>query len=235
MAVATDPDAFANEVLCQRVKYEVTRDKCNYTNEGEIIVWDYEVVDGHEVVTHWIKNEVPFGRCIHFWNMPGTLSDVPPFEHHIEIIGDTIRMINTVPPHSPEIDYTDDVEDVTDELKLLSMVKVDPEKHFVKKPRYKSGIYKLLNKLVFEKLLDCRYVLPLYRSIGIYKRWTLHLISSLGILYSLGIVHEDIDTGNLLFTEKGGRLIIGDVEGRWGQRSAPEIRRGDILDARWME
>ena len=91
------------------------------------------------------------------------------------------------------------------------------------------------SKLVFEKLLDCRYVLPLYRSIGIYKRWTLHLISSLGILYSLGIVHEDIDTGNLLFTEKGGRLIIGDVEGRWGQRSAPEIRRGDILDARWME
>lgn len=50
-------------------------------------------------------------------------------------------------------------------------------------------------------------------------------------LHSIGIVHRDLRIENILFSkDDDNRLVVADLECRWGQRLAPEIDRGDDLN-----
>jgi len=173
-----------------------------------------------------------------------------------EIIGDEIRQL-AQPLPLPDID--DDAEDVSQVLASLPEVAVDPNKHFVKKAKYTSEIQNLLlcqggscpgvpksahvvqllgkspnSELVFEKF-NPRYVLAAVHPISAYKAWILQLIDGLRCLHALGIVHRDLRIDNLVFTSDNSRLLICDLESRWGNRLAPEISRNPILEAGWTE
>lgn len=51
-----------------------------------------------------------------------------------------------------------------------------------------------------------------------------------------GFVHRDLRVDNLLFREGGKRLVVCDLEGRWGQRVAPEVAwEGSLEDSGWSE
>lgn len=179
-----------------------------------------------------------------------------PEQGSFEFDGDIIRTITPRPPPSRDPDF----EDICSELAVLPTVPVDPLKHFVKKGKYRSEIWNLLmcqggacpgkpispnivrllgkskdDELVFEKLLPRYLILPRYCSIQIYRRWILQLIAAVKCLHSIGIVHRDLHIENILFSQDGNRLVVADLECRWGQRRAPEINRRDILDAGWSE
>ncbi|MCJ1329841.1 hypothetical protein MMC10_006522 [Thelotrema lepadinum] len=185
--------------------------------------------------------------------------NLPPLDAEVdyEIIGDKICQLAQSLP-LPDID-DDDAEDVSQVLASLPRVAVDPKKHFVKQPKYTSEIQNLLlcqggscpgvpksahvvqllgksadGKLVFEKF-NSRYVLAVMRPISVYKAWILQLIDGLRCLHALGIVHRDLRIDNLLFTSDNSRLLICDLESRWGNRLAPEISLDPILDAGWTE
>ena len=156
--------------------------------------------------------------------------------------------VNPIEKPAMRPDYDDDSEEISAELALLPLVQVDLSKHFVKKGKYRSEVYNLLKcqggvcpgtrlsphvvqllgrspdgHLVFEKLLPRYLVLWQFYSIAVYKRWILDLIQVVKLLHSQGIIHRDLTIENILFSENGERLIVGDLEGRWGRRSAPEI------------
>lgn len=145
-------------------------------------------------------------------------------------------------------------------LARLPEIKVDPSCHFAKKGKYVSEvenllecqggscpgtslsphIIKLLGKsaageLVFEKLDPRYFALGRFCSIPIYRKWILHIIAALKVLHSLGIVYRDLHIENLLHSKDGQRLVLADLEGRWGQRSALEILLEDTLDSNWTE
>lgn len=183
--------------------------------------------------------------------------DLPlPQQGSFEFDGDDIRSITPRPLPKRDPDF----EDIRNELALLPTVPVDPSKHFVKKGKYRSEIWNLLkcqggacpgkpvstnivrllgkskdDELVFEKLLPRYFVLHRYCSIAIYKRWILQLIAAIRHLHSIGIVHRDLHLENVLFSKDDNRLVVADLECRWGQRLAPEIDRRDVLDAGWSE
>ena len=175
---------------------------------------------------------------------------------NFEIIGDQMRPLIHA-PRPP--DYDDDFEDVNATLALLPEVEVE-SKHFLKKPKYVSEIQNLIacqggscpgvpisthiiqllgkssiGELVFEKF-EPRYVqLASVHPLGTYKAWILQVISGLRCLHSLGIVHRDLRIDNLLFSSDGSRLLICDLEGRWGNRLAPEVSLQPVLDAGWTQ
>lgn len=67
-----------------------------------------------------------------------------------------------------------------------------------------------------------------------YKNWILQLIDALDCLHTLGIAHRDLRTDNLLFSDDGERLLVCDLDGRWGQRWAPEVAfEGGVEDSGW--
>ena len=66
-------------------------------------------------------------------------------------------------------------------------------------------------------------------------RWILQLINGVRCLHALGIVHGDLRIDNVVFSHDGARLLIIDLEGRWGNRLAPENSGYDNLDAGWTE
>ncbi|KGO75386.1 hypothetical protein PITC_080720 [Penicillium italicum] len=211
------------------------------------------------------QDETAFGTFVRLVDIPGSLSgdilrlhrDLPLIEGHFEVDGDVIRQI-TNPPQPPIRE--EDSEDLTPILARLPEIEIDASRHFTKKGRYRSEvenllkcqggscpgiplsphIIKLLGKspageLVFEKLDPRYFALGRFFSIAIYKQWTLHIIAALKILHSLGIVYRDLHIENLLFSTDGQTLILADLEGRWGQRSAPEIVLEDTLDSNWTE
>lgn len=87
--------------------------------------------------------------------------------------------------------------------------------------------------LVFDRLLPRYLVLPRFSTAGVYRTWLLHLLDGLQALHALGIVHRDIHLENVLFADDGRTLVLADLEGRWGQRGAPEITQADTLDSAW--
>ncbi|CAJ2511848.1 Uu.00g074730.m01.CDS01 [Anthostomella pinea] len=173
--------------------------------------------------------------------------NLPTRSDHFEIDGDDIRPLNSC-LDKPE-DIEDDSEDVSKPVSKLPLVSVDPAKHFLKKGKYRSEIENLIRcqggsvpghplssnviqllgrsgdgQLVFEKLSFCWRILGHFSSLALYKSWILQLIDGLGCLHSVGIVHRDLRVAKLLFSDHGRRLVVCDLEGRWGNRSAPEIR-----------
>ncbi|KAI9807718.1 MAG: hypothetical protein M1826_004485 [Phylliscum demangeonii] len=186
------------------------------------------------------------------------LRDVPPLPGHAEIDGDSIRELAVAPPWPTEPE--DDSEDLTEALAPLPVVTPDPAQHFVKQGKYRSEIENLLKcqqgacpgvprcasivrllgrspdgGLVFEKLVTRQYTLYRFSSMAVYKRWIEQLIAALRCLHGLGIVHRDLRLANLLFSADGARLAVCDLEGRWGQRWAPELNVDGGLDAGWTE
>ena len=177
-----------------------------------------------------------------------------------EIFGDEIRQLEQAQlPLPRNDDDDDDSENVDEALATLPEMQVDLNKHFVKKSKYISEIQNLLKcqggscpgvpksahiiqllgkspngELVFEKF-NPFYILGLVHSLSVYKTWLLQLIDGLRCLHSLGIVHRDLCIRNLVFAPGTSRLLICDLEGRWGNRLAPEISRQPILNAGWTE
>ncbi|KAK0741737.1 kinase-like domain-containing protein [Apiosordaria backusii] len=172
------------------------------------------------------------------------------------IIGDDIhRLVN--PPPLPC--FEDDSEDISAALASLPEIEVDPDAHFIKKGKYATEIQNLLacqggscpgvpksahvirllgkslyGELVFEKFTP-RYVLAAVHPLSKYKAWILQLIDGLRCLHSLEIIHRDLRIDNLVFSRDNSRLLICDLESRWGNRLAPEISRRPVLDAGWTK
>lgn len=211
----------------------------------------------------WHDDGTEVGRFVHLFDIPGKLSgqilrmerNLPPVGGHFEIEGDHFRRLETWP--SPPQPIPDDFEHVQDLVMQLPLLDVDPSKHFLKKGKYRSEIENLLTcqggscpgsilsnhlvrllgrssdgQLVFEKLAT-RAILARFSSLAIYKRWILHVIDGLTCLHDFGIVHRDLHIGNCLFTQDGSRLVICDLESRWGLRAAPEIAFRGGLDSGW--
>jgi hypothetical protein len=173
-----------------------------------------------------------------------------------EIIGDDIRRLINRPP-LPYLE--DDSEDISAALASLPQIEVDPDVHFVKKGKYVSEVRNLLacqggscpgtpkspyiiqllgkspnGELVFEKYTP-HWALAILRPLSVYKTWILQLIDGLRCLHSLDIVHRDLRIANLLFSHDHSRLLICDLEGRWGNQLAPEISPMPVLDAGWTK
>ncbi|KAI5855032.1 kinase-like protein [Durotheca rogersii] len=183
--------------------------------------------------------------------------NLPPVSGHFEIDGDDIRPLDR-PFEHPEL-IEDDSEDVSELVSTLPLVCVDPAKHFVKKGKYRSEIDNLIRcqggsvpghpmsphviqllgrsadgKLTFEKLSSSARTLGGFSSLAVYKSWILQLIDALDCLHSVGIVHRDLRADNLLFSDDGKRLVVCDLESRWGERSAPEVSfDGGPEDSGW--
>ncbi|KAI9814485.1 MAG: hypothetical protein M1832_005891 [Thelocarpon impressellum] len=213
-------------------------------------------------VIYWYENDTEQGQCVRLYDVPGTLSgeilrlrrNLPSRSDHFEIDGDEVRTLDYLEPPEP---LEDDFEDVSDLVARLPLIEVDEQQHFLKKGKYRSEIHNLIacqggscpgrprsrhliqllgrsgkNELVFENLLSRPFVLPRFSGLATYKRWLLHIVDALETLHSLGIVHRDLRVENLLFSRDGGRLVVCDLEGRWGRRAAPEIAP-EGLNAGW--
>jgi hypothetical protein len=176
---------------------------------------------------------------------------------HYEIDGDEIRPLDRCLEYPDAIG--DDSEDVSDLLAPLPLVDVNPDKHFVKQPKYRSEIENLVlcqggqvpgtplspsiiqllgksadGKLVFDKFVTSAFTLGRFSSLATYKSWVLQLIDGLEALHSVGIVHRDLRADNFVFSRDGRRLVIIDLESRWGVRAAPEIAPiGGLDDSGW--
>ena len=179
--------------------------------------------------------------------------NLPEVNGHFEIDGNTVRPLH----HSLEAPepIKDDFENIDDLLNHLPLVNVDTSKHFIKKGKYRSEIENLLKcqggsspgesksrhliqllgktqsgELVFDKLLPCQSVIRKASSLDTCKGWILDMVDALSCLHSLGIVHRDVRIDNCLFSNDGTRLVLCDLESRWGQRSPPEIASQGVLD-----
>jgi hypothetical protein len=70
--------------------------------------------------------------------------------------------------------------------------------------------------------------------LSVYKRWILQLLNALAYLHPLGIVYRDLRADNLLFSDDEERLVVCDLESRWGEREAPEVAvQGGLEDSGW--
>ncbi|KAG5992454.1 hypothetical protein E4U43_003762, partial [Claviceps pusilla] len=251
--------AFSNEVLRLRAEYEQRRVNTNYAPPTGRRVLEQDFKPGEKsVVTHWYDDGTESGQCLRIFDVPGTLSgdilrlyrDLPSLSGHFEIDGDDIRPLECCLEHPEPLE--DDSEDLTELVSKLPL-------HFVKKGKYESEINNLIKcqggsvpgrplspnviqllgrsadgQLVFEKLSRSALILHSFSSLAVYKNWILQLIDALDCLHALGIVHRDLRTDNLLFSDDGERLLVCDLEGRWGQRWAPEVAfEGGVEDSGW--
>ena len=177
-----------------------------------------------------------------------------------EIIGNETYPLDQ-PPSIPAV-IDDDAEDVSQALASLPEIAVDLDKHFVKKPKHVSEIENLLltqggscpgvpksahiiqllgkspnRELVFKKYYRCYYALARVHPVSVYKKWILQLIDGLRCLHALDVVHRDLRIDNLVFSsdKSDANLLIYDLEGRWGNRLAPEISPYPVLQAGWTK
>ncbi|KAJ6027486.1 uncharacterized protein N7446_003922 [Penicillium canescens] len=256
-------DPFTQEIERLRADYEGKKARSSLGPAGgrRIIDLSLDLVDGVFCYTYWYERQcirladIPgtfSGNILRLHqNLPDSVND-----GNYEIIGDEIRLLEDVPP-LPELD--DDSEDLDTTLASLPVVEVDSSRHFVKKGKYKSEIdnllkcqggscpgvpksshiIQLLGKspegwLVFDKYKP-RYVLGYIYPLSVYKNWILQIVSGMKWLHSLGIVHRDLRIDNIVFSSDTSRVLICDLESRWGNRLAPEISREPVLDAGWTE
>lgn len=175
------------------------------------------------------------------------LNKAPPLQAgFLDINGNDVTKIAC--PSSPLDSIDDDDEDVHDLLSNLSTITYKPQLHFAKRSTYRSEITNLLHcqggrcpgtplsphivqllgidskhRLLFKKMAPWRSLERRIRSVTAYKRSILQIISGLEALHSIGIVHRDFRLENLLFDEEEQRVVICDLESRWGNRLAPEL------------
>ncbi|OAA60810.1 Protein kinase-like domain protein [Cordyceps fumosorosea ARSEF 2679] len=235
--IQTD-DAFSQNVHHLRAEYEQCRLATNLFPPGGKPVLELDLQCGDKSsMTFWYDDGTEHGQCVRIFDVPGTLS------------GDILRIRRNLPAMSayPEV-IDDDSEDVSELVSKLPLVSVDPAKHFVKKGKYRSEVENLIKcqggsvpghpfspniiqllgrssdgQLVFEKLWSSARTLGHFSSLALYKSWILQLIDALHCLHSVGIIHRDLRTDNLLFSNDGQRLVVCDLESRWGERKAPEV------------
>ena len=182
----------------------------------------------------------------------------PPIEMggFLRLDGDSITKLSS-PPSMRDIPAPDD-EDLFDLVSALPVVEFNGQLHFRKRGKYRSEILNLLrcqggscpgtpisNRLIqllgadteghlfFPKLTQWQFLEFHLRSIGAYKDCVLQLISGFEALHSLDIIHRDLRPDNVLFDEKEKRLVICDLESRWGNRLAPEIEGSSGLEDIW--
>lgn len=185
--------------------------------------------------------------------------NLPPLTGHAEIDGDEIRPLDKAYDLPEELE--DDSENAAELLATLPVVDVDPAKHFVKKAKYNSEIQNLLKcqggsvdghprsphvlrllgrsssgDLVFPKLTPSQHLLGSYSSLAVYKLWIGQLVDALECLHAAGVVHRDLGVKNFVFDKSSGTplLVVCDLEGRWGNRDAPEVSfDGGVDDSGW--
>ncbi|KAF1963567.1 hypothetical protein CC80DRAFT_587949 [Byssothecium circinans] len=239
MTTKTYPD-FSDQVKQARSRYQELRARTNLCNG--VIDAVIRQQDGRKFMIYWYKDgtNTEKGQCVRIWDVPGTLSgdilrlrrNLPQMKGHFEIDGDTIRPLPEYLEQPPE--PIDDSEDTSDLVASLPLVEVDKKRHFVKKGKYGSEIRNLLACQGGEcpgQPLSQHIIQLLGRSDK--GELLLHLLDALHTLHSLGIVHRDIRVENVLFSgDDGKRLVVCDLEGRWGARSAPELLP-EVLDAGW--
>ncbi|KAI9780938.1 MAG: hypothetical protein M1835_004380 [Candelina submexicana] len=260
-------DDFVQAVSDLRANYQKARDSTRLVPPVGLPVLDRSIDVVGNIVhhTYWYEDGSPHGQRIRLADIPGTLSgdilrlrrDLPILDGNHEIIGNEICRSGDVPKPLPTFDESS--EDLATTLDSIPVIDVDPDRHFVKKGKYKSEIRNLLKcqgrscpgvpisphiiqllgrssngELVFEKLKS-RYILAFIRTPDVYKSWVLQLISGLETLHSLGIVHRDLRIDNLLFSPDCTKIIICDLEERWGNRLAPELSHQPFSDTGWTE
>lgn len=256
-------DPFTQEIQRLRVDYEGRKARSDLGSAGgrRLIDLSLGLIDGVFCYTYWYEHQcirladIPGTISGDILRLQQNLPDSVDIGDH-EIIGDQVRPLVDAPP-LPELD--DDSEELDTILAALPIVEVDSSKHFVKKGKYKSEISNLLEcqggscpgvpksahiiqllgkspegKLVFEKFKS-RYVLGYIYPLAVYKDWLLQIISGMKKLHFLGIIHRDLRIDNIVFSADTSRVLICDLEGRWGNRLAPEVSREPVLDAGWTE
>jgi len=221
-----------------------------------------ERVDGQDIESFLLRDGA-LVQFIRLFDKPHTSSgdilrlnqNLPDISGSFEIDSDAVRHIDNPPP-LPE--YDDDTEDMTSALASLPTIQVDPSKHHIKRGKHKSEIDNLLrcqggscpgspisphithllgksttNELVFKKLAPRYLILHRFCSLQVYKQWMIDLVTAVKALHAHGIVHRDLHIENLLFSNDGQRLVVADLECRWGLRWAPEIVCDDGNDSGW--
>ncbi|OAR05684.1 hypothetical protein LLEC1_06410 [Akanthomyces lecanii] len=254
-------DPFSKKVLLLRAEYEQRRLATNLFPPSGRPVLELDLQHGDKsCMTFWYDDGTKHGQCVRIFDVPGTLSgdilslhrNLPAMSGHFEVDGDDIRPLSCCLEYPEAIE--DDSEDVSELVAKLPLISINPAKHFLKKSKYRSEIANLIKcqghplslsvvqllgrssdgQIVFEKLSSSARTLGGFSSLAVYKSWLLQLIDALHCLHSLGIVHRDLRTNNLLFSNDGQRLVVCDLESRWGERRAPEVAfKGGLEDSGW--
>ncbi|KXG50086.1 uncharacterized protein PGRI_060530 [Penicillium griseofulvum] len=256
-------DPFTQEVQRLRADYEgkVARSDLGSGGSRRLIDLSLGLIDGVFCYTYWYEHQcirladIPGTISGDILRLQRNLPDSVDIGDY-EIIGDQLRPLVNPPPL---LELDDDSEELETILAALPIVEVDSSKHFVKSGKYKSEISNLLGcqggscpgasksshiiqllgkslegKLVFQRFKP-RYVLGYIYPLATYKDWLLQIISGMKTLHSLGIIHRDLRIDNIVFSFDISRVLICDLEGRWGNRLAPEVSREPVLDAGWTE
>ena len=226
-----DYDAFSDYISRVREEMIQKRDKFR--------VWstlkDSNMLPGGGEIWYGSRNPPYYVKLI---GAPGTLagdilrlkSDLPRYDCDLEIINDDIH--ETYRKLKVYEDVDPDLEDCSEEISKLPLVAFDVEKHFAKRPTYKQEIRYLLQcrgsphivqllgrtedgMLVFPRFKGDLLSASMFNSdkgrtrIQNIKRWMLDVIDGVAYLHSLGIVHRDLTSRNILEADP---LVICDLQ-----------------------